>query len=357
MLTHGCAQLEITITYRENRLCCTTRCDMSRLVPALRRRELLQPDVRFGATASPARTHTDGSRDVLPTRRASALRKLIFVMAGFVLIVVPSAAADSSYRDVANDSSAAIDISSVRVSDDAAGRIRFSVDILDAAEQPEDAVFLLFLNVDRNRLTGDPGAFGAEYAFQLDGAQRTALFARWNGMSYDTIPGSSSSFEAGYDEGPRVEVDRREIGGDATRGIDFWMRAVQGGGGEGRVDDAPDDGTWTYELTGGLPDVSLPLRLQATAVTAAPRKPVGGRRFTITMAVRRSDGGSVLGLMECTARLGRKPVATSSTLWRDRVRCALVVPAGSARRLLTMRISIRSETAVLVRTLRFRVGD
>jgi len=280
---------------------------------------------------------------------------VLLVLAALVLIVVPSAAADSSYRDTAEDSDAVIDITTVTVSDDAAGRIRFSIDIPGAPQQPADGVFVLFLNVDRNRSTGDPSAFGAEYAFQLVGAQRTAAFARWNGMSYDTIRGSS--FAAGYDRGPTVEVDRHDIGGESVHGIDFWMRAVQGSGNAVRFDHAPDDGTWTYELAGGIPAVGLPLRLQVAGVKASPRRPVGGRRFIVTMAVTRSDGASVLGLMECTARLRDKPLQTSSTLWRNRVSCALVVPGRAARGILTLRIAIRSETAVLIRTLSFRVAE
>jgi hypothetical protein len=266
------------------------------------------------------------------------------------LLAAPAASATTSYLDAVADSGSATDITRVRVSDDAQGRITFSVDVSDGGEQPRDGVVLLLVDADANRLTGDPRAFGADYAFQLLGSERAAAFARWNGTSYATIRGSS--FTASYDGGPGISVDKRDLG-NPTHSFSFWIRAAEGDGGEGRRDDAPDDGTWRYGLTGGLEPA--PLKLSVVQVATTPMRPVAGRPFTLVMTVKRSDGEDVLGLMECEARHGRETLETRSTLWRNRVRCRVLVPNEMVRRPLTMRVAIRSEHAVLARVFRFRL--
>jgi hypothetical protein len=45
------------------------------------------------------------------------------------------------------------------------------------------------------------------------------------------------------------KINRSDLGG--TNGIDFWVRSQAKPPDSDLIDDAPDDGTWTYEFTAG----------------------------------------------------------------------------------------------------------
>jgi hypothetical protein len=60
-------------------------------------------------------------------------------------------------------------------------------------------------------------------------------------------------------------INRRDLGG--TSGFDFWIRSHQNPPDSDLIDDAPNDGTWTYELTAGAraARVLLPATLKPRA--------------------------------------------------------------------------------------------
>jgi hypothetical protein len=176
------------------------------------------------------------------------------------------AATPPTFADAARDAAAhAPELTTVVVSNDDAGTIRFRINVANQPRLGRDAALELFLDTDQNAATGDPLSLGADYRFVLDGASQSFEFARWNGTAFDpSAPSTTAAVR--YWSGASISINRSELGD--TSALAFWVR---GTGPDHAADAAPNQGTWAYQLQVGSanpPDIEV---FYFRVLPAAPR--------------------------------------------------------------------------------------
>jgi hypothetical protein len=254
-------------------------------------------------------------------------------------------AAPPSFADGTRDAArGAPELTTVLVSNDDTGAIRFRINVGNQPRLARDASLALFLDTDRNPGTGDPLSLGADYRFVLDGASQTFDFARWDGSRYDPTAASATA-QVWYWSGVSITINRSELGGTAA--LAFWIRA----GGAGQASDAaPDQGTWNYDLvTGGTnpPDIdSFSYRVRPAAPRAGTtwRLEVDRVRLTGTSATARPDRWS------CSATLGGRPFRGSGPGG-----CTFRLPRSARRKRLAVTVTVAYMGEVVTGTLTVRV--
>jgi hypothetical protein len=263
-----------------------------------------------------------------------------------------------AYADPAGDSGTAPDIETVSVSNDATGRIAFQINVPGQPQLASDGWFALVLDTDQNPATGDPRGLGADYVLVLDGESRTFGLGRWNGSTFEDAPATTASVS--YAGGLSITIDRTELGN--TSGLNFWIRSGQGDNAEpGRIDDAPDFGTWSYRLASSGPGTLTPpaaLKLSIPRLTALPTAPVAGSAFDVFAQVRRSDTGTELleGAVSCSAKISGKSVRVAAAgLSRGTARCSFRIPAGTEGKRLQGSITVAYRNAVVSRTFSYTI--
>ena len=187
-------------------------------------------------------------------------------------------------EDAAGDGPASADITSVRVSDRSGGALSFQVGL---ARQPgADLHLVLFLDTDKNKATGG-GAIGADYALAAsgldNGSDPDVSLLQWDGKTFvesDLLYSVESTVDGGV---LTVDLGRVE---SLAPGFDL---AVATGDAEGKLDQAPDSGVWSYRMLRQVkPTVSIVGRVRTT-----PRMPRSGHRFVASVRLRGSAGVDV----------------------------------------------------------------
>lgn len=288
------------------------------------------------------------SHDRAADSPAMRLRGLAVGFACALSAVTPQqalGATPASYADGPRDAArGAPELTTVVVSNDDAGAIRFRINVANQPRLARDASLALFLDTDRNPGTGDPLSLGADFRFVLDGASQTFEFAHWDGTRFDPSP-PSDTVEVWYWSGVSITINRSELGGTAA--LAFWARA----GGAGRASDAaPDHGTWAYDLVSGgtnPPDIdsfSYRVRPAAPRAGATWHLEVDRVRLTGTGAAARPDRWS------CTATLGGRPFRGSGP-----GRCTFRLPPGSRGKRLAVTMTVAYQGEVVTGTTAYRV--
>jgi hypothetical protein len=229
----------------------------------------------------------------------------------------------ATFTDTAGDSGTAADISSVVVSSDSTGQITFQVNF--SGPLPSGDLITVLVDADNNPATGDTGSAGAEYALGAVVGGNAGLFS-WNGSSW--VPASSQTTFTANQGTTQVtfSVNRSDLGGTSQFG--FWVDSADGDGGAGHEDQAPDNGTWNYQLT-------APMHLSVVFFNAQPVARAG-KTYFVAMAAQRSDTGDFLGAegtLTCTATLGGKRVHGFGAFVTATVNGAKVSAAGCEFRL------------------------
>jgi hypothetical protein len=185
---------------------------------------------------------------------ARAARAVAAAADGFPLALSDSVPlpsdAGATYDDPAGDTTSGLapDILRTTVWSDAAGLMTFAVAIPNVPVLRDRDFYALFLDVDGDSATGNPGAGGADYAIAIHGSTRTAGLARWHAGAWD-FPTPQASLAAAWSSGPAIRIDRAELGGTAA--LRFWQGASwTDTAGRSTSDYAPDTGTWEYVLPG-----------------------------------------------------------------------------------------------------------
>jgi hypothetical protein len=264
--------------------------------------------------------------------------------AGAVASQPAFAAAPARYADAAADAvSGAPELTTVVVSNDDSGAIRFRINVGNQPRLARDSSLELFLDTDRNPGTGDPLSLGSDYRFALDGATQTFDFARWDGARFDSSA-SSQTAAVWYWSGASFTIDRSELGGTAR--LAFWVRS--GGPGQA-VDSAPNQGTWAYDLVAGganPPDIdSFSYRVRPAAPRAGGTWRLEVERLELTGgATVRPDGWS------CSATLGGRLVRGTGA-----GRCSFRLPRSARRKRLAVTITVAYLGEVVTGTLVLRV--
>jgi hypothetical protein len=154
----------------------------------------------------------------------------------------------STYNDPRGDQQGnAPDITTVGVANDARGQITFAIDLSNLQALAADTTIFVSIDSDSNPATGAPDTLGSDYFFAL--SSDGYLFARWTGSEWDyetpyaTVRVSFIPLRATF------SVNRSELGN--TNGFNFWTRGLREvNPTTDNIDDAPNDGTWTYAMTG-----------------------------------------------------------------------------------------------------------
>jgi hypothetical protein len=180
-------------------------------------------------------------------------------------IVLPAASA--AWADEAGDVAAPLpDVTAVRLENDAAGLLRWEIDVPAHPVLTPDVVLLLFLVNSPN---------GAGYVVVVRGSDGTVDLARIPGESalwdYD-VP--ATTLRASWSSGAVIEIDRRELGW--TEGMRFAVLAASAG--QTGFDTAPSElGSLAFALgTGAVDGGPLPLPtlpLEGAGGSPAPLDP------------------------------------------------------------------------------------
>lgn len=246
------------------------------------------------------------------------MKRLFVGVLAAVTLAVPSSGTSTvaaSFADAVGDAGGAPDIVTVNVTNNARGDLNVLVFFLGAVAPPADVQVTLVLDTDRNQATGSRGA---DYVFQFDALENTHGVGRWDGAQF-AIVGAPTAEVAWSGLTVSFEINRSDLGG--TNGFDFWIRAHQSPPDSDLIDDAPNEGTWTYELT--TPQASrvvFPQTLKARAGKVFDARTVrvqltdGTRAAAERLTCRLTSGGARLEQLaggcrwRIPARLRGKPL-------------------------------------------------
>ena len=228
----------------------------------------------------------------------------LVAVAACVLVCAPAAFASGSqdYNDPVGDANGAPDVGKVTVANDDNGTISIRISV-DALAKPSPTTFFLFFDVDRNRVTGAPDQGGAEYGFIADQSDNTYGFVHWNGTAWEDVDTKTAA--VGSDSaGVTFRINRSELGNPS--GFDFWLRSRSGDAAENKVDDAPDDGMWSYtvNVAASAPQIA---RLIYPLSSALPQ---AGHAFTfkITNVILADGRAGAPTQVTCKATLAGRPL-------------------------------------------------
>jgi len=268
-----------------------------------------------------------------------------------------------TFPDPAGDQDAAPDITAVSVSDTKAGWITIRATVANLQALPPDRAFLIGIDRDRKPSTGDDGA---EVFLTWIGDERRVLLERWDGQEEEWVDDAAPTRALGGSANGvvTISVHRSELGSVARFGL--WLAAVDFTGPDESVfededeveaiDAAPERGFWQYALVN-----KPPVHLVAGVVTAKPGRPVHGRRFTISVPVRRSDTLTLVGSgkVTCIVRTGLTSAArrlpATGRFRNGRAECTLTLPPKSAGNVLFGQITVRALNATGVAKFTYEV--
>ncbi len=155
------------------------------------------------------------------------------------LALTPLAGGASRYTDPAGDSGNGPDLTDIRVSNNAAGRLNLRITVANRTGGLafREAVTLP-LDTDLDATTGGNG-----YDYRVSFAATQYAVARWNGARFEVFDPASDS--AAITNGViRFSIDRRDLGN--TAGFRFGVGALDTA--QRVADTAPNSGVFTYTL-------------------------------------------------------------------------------------------------------------
>ena len=228
---------------------------------------------------------------------SAQLRSVVGAIAGVALFAVNAAgAAGPPFTDPTGDSGTAADITSVSVSNDAKRQITFQVGFASGLANTDTVAILL--DTDHNAATGNQDAGGADYLFTESESDNSFGLAHWDGASWQDVPATTASVTGGSGSNTLTfSINASDLGG--AGGFNFWVDSIDGNGGTGHEDQAPDSAPWNYQLSSGL----VQLRVAAFQTFSAPR---AGHQFEAAL-IAETDTGEFVGLdatLACVAAVG-----------------------------------------------------
>ncbi len=217
---------------------------------------------------------------------------------------------------------------------------------------PSSVRIAVAIDSDQNAATGFSGT---DYLLIGDLSTNGFGLGRWNGADFEDAPAATAT--ASTDSGGiTFSVNRSDLGN--TGGLNLWVRAWEGSEAvAGHFDDAPDQGTWTYQLVS--PE---PLRL-AIAAFLAPKTVKAGKTLTAVMAATRSDTGELVGnegSVQCRATIGGKPLRLLASGFvtlgsRSSAGCSWRVPTTAHRKTIHGSVTISYQGARVSRQFAAKV--
>jgi hypothetical protein len=295
--------------------------------------------------------------------RVAVLTVLVTLLALVPTVALGDSAHSASNSQTFNDSIGedvnAPDITNVVVSNDDAGLITFQVNISNRPALTADMLLLIDLDTDRNSATGDPQAFGTDYAIQL--VPGSVELFKWNGSDYALAPSQASLVYAYQSTGATIKISAADLGKSA--GFNFDVLAVSGIATDAagnpdftnaHVDRAPDTGHGMFAY-----QVKTKLVLSVTAFSTAPKPPRAGRPFSASLAANENDtaGPVQKGTVSCGATIaGRRIVAVSRRLTNGVAACVWRIPKTAKAKTIRGTIALTVQGVVVSRSFVLRIG-
>jgi hypothetical protein len=268
----------------------------------------------------------------------------------------------ATFSDPAGDAGAVSpDITSVTINGDPATRtITVAVTATSYLPATPDALerdIYVFLDTDKNASTGSTS--GSEYALAAtnDSTGRYWDVGRWDGSAWQSVPQSATMSFTRNGDVLTWTLNASDLGGAA--GFTFYVSAgTYSGDNQVGHDYAPDDGSWTYDLSA---DATSTTTTTAATTTPAPTRtltmfltpvigkpatvpthPAAGKRLTISFPVTRSDDHKPLagGKVTAAVSIAGKPVPHTQSLTRGVARVSLVVPKTANGKRVTVKLTI-----------------
>ncbi len=267
-----------------------------------------------------------------------------------------------TFQDSTGEDASAPDITSVTVANDDQANITFTINTPNRPTLTGDMEFDLVIDSDANPATGAADYGGAEYVLvligPLGGRAESALF-RWDGTDFTSAGVSQSTLIFSYANGATIKINASELGG--TRRFGVLALAVSGvtlnpdntpNYDNVRFDNAPDRGTYTYDVK------ITPPTLVLGNGGSRPNRPAAGKMFTQFVTVARSDGAALQGgRATCRATVGNVRVAARGAVGAGgRASCTFRIPKTAKGKPSRVTVTVSSGGLTASRSFSARVA-
>lgn len=272
---------------------------------------------------------------------------ITFAILALALLVVPGALAERSFTDPAGDSGPAPDITAVKVSHDTSGLLSFAV----TTNQPTlaaDAWFWVYMDTDRNAATGQSyRGIGVDVMVLSDGDGGVVFRIQEDSLIVDFQSGMQATYANGTFS---AQLNRSTLG--STDRFSFLVESEQ--------DDANGDAIGTDFAPDAAPAYEysfVPLVLTAGPVASAPKKPLAGKRFAVSVPVTRSDGQPfTAGTVRCSAKAGTATLRPAASVATGSARCVMTIPKKAKGKVLRGSLTVSAEdSAPVTRAFAIRI--
>jgi len=270
--------------------------------------------------------------------------------------VAVGAANSQRYSDPRGDAGpGGLDVTTVTLSNDDAGRLRFSVAIPSHQTLPSRKGVNLAFDTDRNVNTGP---LGFDYRVFVEPSGATEL-DKWN-QSEDAWESAGESVLSPYYDRGVWAGGIRLTGLGSPSVFNFAVRTFDRlpGGGSTLNDAAPNAGLWTYRVKVGGPGPAVKRKLRIVTSVQKPKPPKAGRDFAVEVTVRRVNwSGRFNGRVDCGATIGSQLVpAGRSSVAPGRAVCRWKIPATAAGKTIRGLIEVSEDGVSATRTFSARVA-
>jgi hypothetical protein len=258
--------------------------------------------------------------------RSSGLLGLIFLVLAVPLLLASSAAAANShvFHDPLGDVSCCTrDLTDIRVANTDAGTITFDAHFDDTVEGNDDDDMYLFLDTDRDPMTGQLGADYMIGAHIQPGRADSQTLSKWDGVAFRQVPAPGLKVSVVAKQ-ILISFDRHLVGD--TDGFNFQLalwEVTSLGGAHSEL--APNSGTWFFP-------VELDLRRLHPRLDTTPAHPRAGRLLIARLALGVGRTRSLLasGRVLCAASArGVALHARFSAFAGRRAVCSWLIPHGT----------------------------
>lgn len=247
-------------------------------------------------------------------------------------------------------------MTTVILSNDDAGRLRFAVSLPSHQTLPSRKGVNLALDTDRNANTGP---LGFDYRIFVEPSGTTDL-DNWNPSDGAWESAGAPILSPYYDRG--VWAGGVRLSGLGSPSVfNFAVRTFDRlpGGDSNLNDAAPSSGTWTYRVKAGGPGPAVKRKLRIVSASQKPNPPQAGRDFAVEVAVRRVNwSGQFKGKVDCGATIGSQLVPSGrSSVTAGRAVCRWKIPASAAGKTIRGLIEVTDSGVSASRTFSARVGS
>lgn len=282
----------------------------------------------------------------------------------------------TTFTDPAGDRQGlAPDLTTITLSDNpSTGTIVVNVTAVGYAAAAEDSypMVVVYLNTDKNTATGAPNQLGADYrlgAFREPGGWGWSLH-RWDGSQYVLAPQSSTMNFSRAGDVLIWTFNKSDIGNSTGFAFVAWSSTWDANDNQTGEDNAPDDGTWSYDLQAAPPAPTTtttptttpsPPPAAVKAVIGAPKttpaSATAGKRLTVVFPVTRSDTGVPLttGKMICDPSITGKVLPHSEQFKSGKAKLSFAIPKTAKGKLLRVKVTIKVGTRSTTRIATFRI--